>query len=375
MSLSLLFIVIVLALAFTYINGFHDTANSIATVVATKVLSPGQAVFMAAITNVIGALLGTAVAQTIAEGLINQDLVQEGGLFLISALLSACIWNLITWWWGLPSSSSHSLVGGLVGAALAMSANNIHAVIWWADNGNHWWEAHGVIPKVIIPMVATPFIGLIVSFVLMLGLYGFLLWCSRRKGPVKRLGRTPFVNSFFGKTQILSAAAMGLSHGMNDAQKSMGVVAVALAGATMAGSLDGLPHWLSFLQIPKAADGHFSIPSWVAVVCALTMAAGTAGGGWRIIKTLGHKLAKLHPINGFVAETSSALVIFVSSMFGFPVSTTHCVSTSIMGVSAAKRVNAVRWSVVKRMVWAWVLTLPITALFAYAISYLIAALG
>ncbi|HEX7342290.1 MAG TPA: inorganic phosphate transporter [Rhodanobacteraceae bacterium] len=369
--MGMLVLVIVIALAFTYINGFHDTANSIATVVATKVLTPGQAVIMAAVTNMIGALIGTKVAETIAEGLINAGLVHEGSLFLVSALLGAIIWNLITWWWGLPSSSTHGLVGGLVGAALAASAGNFEAVIWWQTHGGHWWLAHGVVPKVIIPMVASPLIGFAVAFVLMVGLYALLLWCSRRKGFINRLGRTPFVNMFFGKSQIVSSMAMGLSHGMNDAQKTMGIVALALAGATATGTFDHLPHWLAFLRIHESANGHFNVPAWVAVVCALMMAAGTAGGGWRIIKTLGHKMVKLHPINGFVAETSSALVILVASFFGIPVSTTHVVSSAIMGVGSAKRFNAVRWTVVQRMVWAWLLTLPITAVLAYLIAGLL----
>src|SRR5699024_7905023 len=212
------------------------------------------------------------VAMTIAEGLVNTGLVQEGGLFLFSALMGACIWNIITWWWGLPSSSSHALVGGLVGAALAATANNLHSVIWWAAAGGHWWLAQGVIPKVVIPMVISPILGFIIAFALMAGLYMFLMWCSRRVGWLNRLGRTPFVNAFFGKSQIISAATMGLSHGMNDAQKTMGIVALALAGATAAGTLDSLPSWLSFLRIPESTDGGFDIPSWVIVVCALVMA-------------------------------------------------------------------------------------------------------
>lgn len=369
MSVALLILVVFVALAFTYINGFHDTANSIATVVATKVLTPGQAVILAAVTNMAGALIGTAVAETIAEGLVNTGMLQDASFFLLSALAGACIWNLITWWWGLPSSSSHALVGGLVGAALAASQNNLDSVIWWASTGaDHWWLAQGVIPKVIIPMVLSPVVGFILAFALMIGLYLLLLWCSRRSGWLNRLGRTPFVNIFFGRSQIVSAAAMGLSHGMNDAQKTMGIVALALAGATAAGTLDGLPGWLDFLRIAEDSGGHFDVPVWIVVLCALVMAAGTAAGGWRIINTLGHKMVRLHPINGFVAETGSALVIFVASSFGIPVSTTHCVSSSIMGVGAAKRFNAVRWSVVERMLWAWIMTLPITAVMAYAIS-------
>jgi PiT family inorganic phosphate transporter len=369
-SLGLLFAVLVIALAFTYINGFHDTANSIATVVATKVLTPGQAVLMAAVTNMLGALWGTAVAHTIASGLIDSGLVNVGGELLISALLGASIWNLVTWWLGLPSSSSHGLVGGLCGAALAASGDNFHAIIW-AQDGAHWWLGNGVIPKVVVPMVISPLLGFVIAFALMGALYALFSWLANRKSGLKRLGRTPFVNSFFGKAQIASSAAMGLSHGMNDAQKTMGIIALALASATAFGSLDTLPHWLHFMKIPEDAVGHFPIPAWVKIVCALVMAAGTAGGGWRIIKTLGHKMVKLHPINGFAAETSSAAVIITASMFGLPVSTTHNVSAAIMGVGAAKRFNAIRWTVVERMVWAWILTLPITALIAYGLVYLL----
>ncbi len=364
MTLGLALLVVLIALAFTYINGFHDTANSIATVVATKVLTPGQAVLLAAVTNMIGALWGTAVAKTIASGLIDTNVVAAGPELLICALLAAIVWNLITWWMGLPSSSSHALVGGLVGAAFAASGNRLSSVIW-AQEGQHWWQGSGVIPKVIVPMVVSPAMGFIIGMLVMGALYALLSWLAGRRGWLRRLGRTPFVNAFFGKAQIVSATAMGLAHGMNDAQKSMGIIALALAGATTAGQFDQLPAWLGFLRIPESADGGFGIPAWIAVVCALTMAAGTAGGGWRIIKTLGHKMVKLHPINGFAAETSSAAVILTASAFGIPVSTTHNVSASIMGVGAAKRFSAIRWTVVERMVWAWVLTLPITAVVAY----------
>jgi PiT family inorganic phosphate transporter len=323
---------------------------------------------MAAVTNLLGALWGTAVAKTIAEGLVDANLVHNGAYFLISALLGACIWNLITWWLGLPSSSSHALVGGLVGGALAMSSNNLDAVIWWQTAGEHWWQAKGVLPKVVVPMVVSPLLGFVIAFALMVLLYLLLRWFSTRSGFLNQLGRTPFVSGFFGKAQIFSAAAMGLSHGMNDAQKSMGIVALALAGATAAGTLDHLPHWLGFLKIDGTPDGGFDIPMWVAAMSALVMAAGTAGGGWRIIKTLGHKMVKLHPINGFVAETGSALVIMMASTVGIPVSTTHCVSSAIMGVGAAKRFNSVRWSVVERMLWAWLLTLPVTALISWLVA-------
>jgi PiT family inorganic phosphate transporter len=374
MSIGLVFAVVAIALAFTYINGFHDTANSIATVVATKVLSPGQAVLLAAVTNLIGALWGTAVAKTIAAGLIDTHVVDAGPQLLICALLAATVWNLITWWLGLPSSSSHALVGALVGAAIAAAGDNFHAVIW-AQGGTHWWGDKGVIPKVVVPMVVSPLMGFIIGFALMGALYALFAWLANRKGWLQRLGRTPFVNAFFGKAQIVSASAMGLAHGMNDAQKSMGIIALALAGGTAAGQFEHLPRWLGFLRIAGSPQGGFDVPAWVAVVCALTMAAGTAGGGWRIIKTLGHKMVKLHPINGFAAEGSSAAVILTASAFGIPVSTTHNVSASIMGVGAAKRFNAIRWSVVERMVWAWILTLPITALLAYGFVRLARAFG
>ena len=374
MTIGLVAVVVLIALVFTYINGFHDTANSIATVVATKVLSPGQAVLLAAVTNMIGALWGTAVAATIAAGIVNTGVIEAGPQLLVCALLAAIVWNLITWWLGLPSSSSHALVGALVGAAIAGSGGRFDSVIW-SQGGSHWWLGEGVIPKVVVPMVISPFMGFLIGFILMGALYALLSWFSRRQGFLHRFGRTPFVNSFFGKAQIASASAMGLAHGMNDAQKSMGIIALALAGATAAGQFDHLPDWLGFLRIHESAAGGFVVPAWVAVVCALTMAGGTAGGGWRIIKTLGHKMVRLHPINGFAAEGSSAVVILVASMFGLPVSTTHVVSSSIMGVGTAKRSNAIRWSVVQRMVWAWILTLPISALFAFGLVRVAQLLG
>jgi PiT family inorganic phosphate transporter len=363
MSLGLLIAVIVIALVFTYINGFHDTANSIATVVATKVLTPGQAVLLAAGTNLAGALLGSAVAVTIATGLINAGVLQVGGEVLVCALVGATIWNLITWWLGLPSSSSHGLIGGLCGAAFAASDGNFASIIW-ATDPNHWWRGGGVIPKVVVPMVASPIGGFVLGILVMGLLLGLFTWFANRAGFLRRFGRTPFVNMFFGKAQLLSAAALGVSHGMNDAQKSMGIIALALASATASHNFDHVPEWLHFLRIYDAG-GHFPIPVWVKVLCALVMAAGTAGGGWRIIKTLGHKLVKLHPINGFAAETGGAAVIIACSVFGLPVSTTHVISSSIMGVGAAKRFSAVRWSVVERMVWSWILTLPVSAFMAW----------
>ena len=374
MSLTLVLLVIVVALVFEFINGLHDTVNSIATVVATKVLSPGQAVALAAVTNLIGALWGTAVAKTIASGLVDAGVVAVTPQILICALLGAIVWDLITWWWGLPSSSSHALVGGLCGAALAAAHDNWSSIIWW-QGGEHWWEGKGLLPKVVMPMFSSPLLGFVLGFVLMGLIFALVSFLGSRKGVMQKLSRPRVLNGFFGKAQILSASAMGLSHGMNDAQKTMGIIALALVGATSVGTLDDLPSWLEFLRIEEDADKQFAIATWIKVLCALTMAAGTAMGGWRIIRTLGHKLVKLHPVNGFAAETASASVILAASHFGIPVSTTHNISSAIMGVGAAKRFSAIRWTVVERMVWAWILTIPITALLAWLLVRLIQAFG
>ena len=374
MSLTLVLLVIVVALVFEFINGFHDTANSIATVVATKVLSPGQAVALAAFTNLIGALWGTAVAKTIASGLVDAGVVAVTPQILICALLGAIVWDLITWWWGLPSSSSHALVGGLCGAALAAAHDNWSSIIWW-QGGEHWWEGKGLLPKVVMPMFSSPLLGFVLGFAIMGLIFALVSFLGSRKGVMQKLSRPRVLNGFFGKAQILSASAMGLSHGMNDAQKTMGIIALALVGATSVGTLDDLPSWLEFLRIEEDADKQFAIATWIKVLCALTMAAGTAMGGWRIIRTLGHKLVKLHPVNGFAAETASASVILAASHFGIPVSTTHNISSAIMGVGAAKRFSAIRWTVVERMVWAWILTIPITALLAWLLVRLIQAFG
>lgn len=359
MSLSLVLLVVFVALAFEYINGFHDTANSIATVVATKVLTPGQAVILAAVANLVGALLGTAVAKTIATGLIDIGIVAVSPQVLLCALIGAIIWDLVTWWWGLPSSSSHALVGGLCGAALAAAYSNWSAIIWW-ENGKYWWQGDGLLPKVVLPMFTSPAGGFILAFLAMGLLYMLITFLASRTGFLGKLGRPRFLNAFFAKAQIVSAATMGLSHGMNDAQKTMGIIALALAGATAAGTMDDLPSWMMFLRVDQDANQDFDIALWIKVTCALVMAAGTAAGGWRIIRTLGHKLVKLQPIHGFAAETASASVILAASHFGIPVSTTHNISAAIMGVGASKRFSAVKWNVVERMVWAWLLTIPIT---------------
>ena len=351
----LLFTVILVALVFEYINGFHDTANSIATVVSTKVLTPRQAVFMAACTNLLGALWGTAVAKTITSGLVDTKVVTLTSGILICSLLGAIIWNLLTWWLGLPSSSSHALIGGLCGSAVAASGGNWKVIIWAQPSREHWWLGKGLWWKVIVPMFTSPMAGLVLGFCFMALLYLLL----RNARPLK-------VNRFFGVAQMGSAAAMGIMHGTNDAQKTMGIIALTLLSATKAGQLDQLPGFLSFLHTPAPAAGKdLDIAVWIKVVCALTMCAGTAAGGWRIIKTLGHKLVKLHPINGFAAEASSATVIFVATKLGIPVSTTHNISAAIMGVGAARRLNAIKWTVVERMVWAWLLTIPVSGSLAY----------
>ena len=348
--------VLIAALLFEYINGFHDTANSIATVVSTKVLMPRQAVLLAAVCNLLGALWGTAVAATIGKGLIDGQFVTLSSIFC--ALIGAIIWNLLTWYFGLPSSSSHALIGGLCGATLASAHNNWSVIKWYVVNAETG-KASGLLPKVILPMIISPVLGILIGFALM----GGLIFLLRRTSP-------RHVNSAFNKLQLFSASLMGLSHGTNDAQKTMGIIALALFTATTSNFFDNLPSWLAFLKTPV-----FEVHAWVKVICALTMAAGTAAGGWRIIKTLGHKMVRLQPIHGFAAETTAALVIQVASHFGIPLSTTHIISTSIMGVGATKRFSAVKWGIVQRMVWAWVLTLPITALLGYVVESVIHAAG
>jgi PiT family inorganic phosphate transporter len=349
----LIFTVILVALVFEYINGFHDTANSIATVVATKVLSPRQAVMLAAVTNLGGAFMGTAVATTIASGLVDPKVATSE--VLICALLAAIVWDLLTWWFGMPSSSSHALVGGLCGACLAAARNNWHVLVWSIPSAEHWWKSKGLLWKVVIPMISSPICGLVLGFLLM-GLLYFVL----------RNWRTATVNRTFGKLQLLSSAYMGFSHGTNDAQKTMGIIALALLTGTSSGMFDHLPGWLSFLRTaPQPGNQPMEIAIWIKVLCALTMCAGTALGGWRIIKTLGHKMVRLHPVHGFAAETASATVLVTAAHFGMPVSTTHVVTTSIMGVGCAKGFNHLRFDVVERILWAWIMTLPASAGVAY----------
>jgi inorganic phosphate transporter, PiT family len=353
--MTLILTVVLVALIFEYINGFHDTANSIATVVSTKVLTPRAAIMLAASTNLVGAMWGTAVAKTISSGLLDSKVFSMTNDVLICALLGGITWNLITWYFGMPSSSSHALIGGLCGAAVAAAQNNWSAIIWSVPDPETWYKGKGLLWKVIVPMVTSPVCGFILGFAIMALLYVSL----------QRV-RPQMVNNIFGKMQILSAGSMGFMHGTNDAQKTMGIIALALLAGTKTGNFENLPDWLSFLRTPEPGPGkELEIALWIKVVCALTMAAGTAAGGWRIIRTLGHKMVKLQPINGFAAETSSSAVIFTATTLGIPVSTTHNISAAIMGVGAAKKLSAVKWTVVEKMVWAWILTIPISGGIAY----------
>jgi inorganic phosphate transporter, PiT family len=338
--LTLVFCVIFVALAFEFINGFHDTANAIATSVGTKVLTPTQAIILSTVFNLIGALAGVAVAKTIGKDLIDAKFISS--VTILAALASGITWNLVTWYYGLPSSSSHALFGGLCGAALASAHGNWQVIKW----------STGLWPKVVKPMFLAPGTGFLLGFLVMM----LLMLCLRRVRP--RL-----VNLLFGKAQLVSAAWMSFEHGRNDAQKTMGIIALTLFTASgQPGTFDNLPSWLSFLRLSE-----FRIDLWIQVTCAITMAAGTAVGGWKIIKTLGKHMVKLQPIHGFAAQSTAAAVIGFATHWGIPLSTTHVISSSIMGVGSTKGFNAVKWTVVERMVWAWVMTLPITAALAWLI--------
>ena len=344
--LLLTLLIIAVALVFEYINGFHDTANSIATTVSTKVLTPRQAILWAATFNLVGALWGTAVATTIGKGLVDTGFVTTQVIF--SALVAAIIWNLLTWWLGLPSSSSHALVGGLCGSTLANAAGN-WKVIHWVVTDPVTQKVSGLWPKVVLPMFISPVVGILVGFLIM-ALLTMLI----------KSWRPRIINAVFGKLQIVSAGVMGFSHGTNDAQKTMGIIALILFSATKTNAFAHLPAFLQFLYTPE-----FKIAIWIKFACALTMCAGTAAGGWRIIRTLGHKMVRLQPVHGFAAETTAASIILFASHWGIPLSTTHVISSAIMGVGATKRLSAVKWGIVGRMVWAWVLTIPVTMFIAY----------
>jgi len=350
----LLFTVILVALVFEFLNGFHDTANSVSAAVGTKVLTPNRAIALAAVMNLCGALAGTAVATTVGKGLVQSHCVT--GAALICALGGAIFWNLLTWWFGLPSSSSHALIGGLIGAAVASAGSDLSVVIWSAPAaGKPWFAWGGLLYKVIIPMFSSPIIGFVAGYLSMSFLYITLQSISASA-----------LNSVFRKGQILSTAFLGFSQGSNDAQKTMGIITLALFSATQAGELSSAAPCFRFLQTP-----NFSVPLWVKLLCAVTMAAGTASGGRRIIKTLGRKMAKLGSANGFAADTTAATVLLVAAGYGMPVSTTHAVSTSIMGAGTARNPRTMKWSVVQTIVCTWFMTIPATGLAAYALMRLL----
>jgi len=321
-----LLVVLGLAIAFDYINGFHDTANAIATSVSTRALKPGYAILMSATANFVGALTGTAVAQTVGAGLVDIQPTVDGQIVIAAALIGAIAWNLLTWRLGIPSSSSHALIGGLLGAVLAAT-------------GFGAWQMDGIVSKVLVPLVGSPVVGFTVGLLLMALLFNVF----RRAHP----GR---LNAIFRRLQVLSAAYMAFSHGSNDAQKTMGIMTLALVTA---GVLDS-----------------FVVPLWVILVAATAISLGTAAGGWRIIKTMGTKVVKLDPVHGFAAETTAATVIFGATHFGMPVSTTHVISSAIMGVGSSDRLKTVRWGVARSIVMAWILTLPASGATA-ALAYLI----
>ena len=323
-TILLAFITIGVALAFDFINGFHDAANSISTVVATKVLSPLQAVLLAAVCNFVGVFIfGVAIAKTVGSGIILKEAATI--TVILAALIGAIIWNLITWYKGLPSSSSHALIGGLIGAAVAFKG--FGAIV-----------STGV-TKVIIFIVLAPIIGFLGAILFSIIVFSI----SRKSNPFK-------VNSWFKRLQLISASWYSLGHGTNDAQKTMGVIAAVLFSAGLIGT--------------------FTIDTWVIIASYTAISLGTFFGGWRIIKTMGTKLTKLRPIDGFCAESSGAAVLIGTAHFGIPVSTTHVISGSIMGVGSVKRVSGVRWDVAKEMIQAWILTIPISALIA-AVAFIL----
>ncbi|HEU4569236.1 MAG TPA: inorganic phosphate transporter [Gemmatimonadales bacterium] len=338
MSHEVIYVLVIIgvALAFDFINGFHDSANSIATVVSTRVLSPGVAVLWAAAFNFLAAfLVGTAVAKTISSGLVDPAVV--GPNVLMAALLGAVIWNLITWFLGLPTSSSHALIGGLGGAAIAKAGVGALILSGWV--------------KPVLAIVISPFLGALLALVLTVG----ISW-TFRNAP----GAT--MDTVFRRLQLVSAGLFSLSHGANDAQKTMGVI-VGLLVSTQ-GLFRNATGWQAHLFLPTADH----VPLWVELAAYAAIAAGTALGGWRIVKTMGSRITKLRPFGGFCAETGGASCILVASVLGVPVSTTHTITGAIVGVGAAHRLSAVRWGVAGRIVWAWILTIPLSAIIA-ALSY------
>jgi PiT family inorganic phosphate transporter len=317
-----LILIVLLSWAIDFINGFHDTANAIATVISTGVMSARTAIFMAASLNFVGALMGTKVATTIAKGLA--DPIHVVPVVIISALLAAITWDLLTWWFGIPSSTSHTLMGGLMGAVIA------HAGV----KALHMAKLKEVAAFIII----SPTLGFILAAVLIL----VILWVVKRQPG-------HHVNYAFRKLQLVSAGAMAFTHGQNDAQKAMGIICLGL---------------ITYKLLPVTPGASVVVPLWVKIGCATMMGLGTASGGWKIIKTLGHRIGKLRPIHGFAAETAAAALLFTTAHFGIPVSTTHAITGSIMGVGASMNPGAVRWGLAGNIAVAWILTIPISALLA-----------
>jgi inorganic phosphate transporter, PiT family len=328
-ELVLVLIVIAVALVFDYINGFHDAANSIATVVSTRVLTPGRAVVWAAFFNFAAAFgFGTAVARTVGAGMIDIAVVTHA--VILAGLLGAIVWDLITWYYGLPTSSSHALIGGYAGAAVAKAGTGVLILSGWT--------------KTLIFIVLAPAIGLLLGVTLMVSIY----WIFRNFAPVR-------VDTWFRRLQLVSAALYSLGHGANDAQKTMGII----AGALLAGGL---------IQ-------EFRIDMWVVLSAHAAIALGTLSGGWRIIHTMGQKITRLQPVGGFAAETAGAISLFTATALGVPVSTTHTITGAIVGVGSVRRLSAVRWGIAGRIVWAWILTIPASAVIAAVSFYLLAAMG
>jgi inorganic phosphate transporter, PiT family len=330
LDLAVLLLILVLGLTFDFINGFHDTANAIATVVATRVLSPGRAVLMAGVLNFVGALSGTAVATTVGRGIIPPEIATQ--TLVVSALIAAIVWNLVTWYFGLPSSSSHALIFSLTGAGVASAG----------------WDAIqlGGLEKTFQGLVFSPVLGFLAAFLVML----LLLNLFARAFPAT-------VTRIFGRAQLLSAAYMAFSHGSNDAQKTMGVMTMALASYL---------HW---------GGTDWQVPVWIVLGAAVAMGLGTSVGGWRIIRTMGLRVVQLRPIHGFAAETAAATVIEAASRLGVPVSTTHTIGSAIMGVGATRRLSAVRWGIAGQIILGWVFTIPACFMLAWLVRTFLGLLG
>lgn len=319
----MLILVIAAALLFDYINGFHDTANAIATCVSTRALSVRTAILMAAGLNFAGAMISTKVAATIGKGIVDANNITQ--MVVLAGITGAIIWDLITWYYGLPSSSSHAIIGGIMGSVIAHAGTD---ALHWAG-----------LKKIILALLISPVLGTVLGFTFMV----IVMWTFRNSAPYG-------LNRGFRRLQILSAAVMAFAHGTADAQKSMGVITMAL---------------VSFGYLAT-----FEVPTWVKIACAVAMALGTAAGGWRIIKTVGHDFVKLQPVHGFCVETASAGVILGASAFGLPTSTTHVITSAVLGVGLTKRMSAVNWGLALRIVWAWVLTIPASAIMAY-VTYMV----